>query len=130
MIFRTGMEIGVSVAVDRIFDNYDVMVLAGGTEWPRDLEVPGREASNIHFAMDYLTQANRRNAGLAVDGEPIDAAGKHGEFSTRRGLRSIRDPMPPADPRFTPAATCGAGSRWWCGRSAKAANAPPRSTSI
>ena len=77
VIFRTGMEIGVSVAVDRILDDYDVMVLAGGAEWPRDLEVPGREASNIRFAMDYLTQANRRNAGLAVDGEPIDAAGKH-----------------------------------------------------
>ena len=77
VIFRTGMEIGVSVAVDRILDDYDVMVLAGGAEWPRDLQVPGREASNIYFAMDYLTQANRRNAGLAVDGEPIDAAGKH-----------------------------------------------------
>ena len=77
VIFRTGIEIGVSVAVDRILDDYDVMVLAGGAEWPRDLQVPGREASNIHFAMDYLTQANRRNAGLAVDGEPIDAAGKH-----------------------------------------------------
>ena len=77
VIFRTGMEIGVSVTVDRILDDYDVMVLSGGAEWPRDLEVPGREASNIHFAMDYLTQQNRRNAGLAVDGEPIDAAGKH-----------------------------------------------------
>ena len=77
VIFRTGMEIGVSVAVDRILDDYDVMVLAGGAEWPRDLQVPGREASYIHFAMDYLTQANRRNAGLVVDGEPIDAAGKH-----------------------------------------------------
>ena len=77
VIFRTGMEIGVTVAVERILDDYDVMVLAGGAEWPRDLDVPGREASNIHFAMDYLTQQNRRNAGLHVVGEPIDANGKH-----------------------------------------------------
>ena len=77
VIFRTGMEIGVSVPVERILDDYDVIVLAGGAEWPRDLDVPGRDASNVHFAMDYLTQANRRNAGLAIAGEPIDAAGKH-----------------------------------------------------
>ncbi|WP_309602590.1 glutamate synthase subunit beta [Sphingomonas sp.] len=77
VIFRTGMEIGVNVTVDRILDDYDVMVLAGGAEWPRDLDVPGREAGNIYFAMDYLTQQNRRIAGLAVDVEPIDAMGKH-----------------------------------------------------
>ena len=77
VIFRTGMEVGASVPVERILDDYDVLVLAGGAELPRDLDVPGRAASNIHFAMDYLTQQNRRNAGLAVDGETIDAAGKH-----------------------------------------------------
>ncbi len=77
VIFRTNMEIGVAVPVERILDDYDVMVLAGGAEWPRDLDVPGREAGNVHFAMDYLTQQNRRNAGLNVTGEPIDAAGKH-----------------------------------------------------
>ncbi|MEO6112968.1 MAG: glutamate synthase subunit beta [Sphingomicrobium sp.] len=77
VIFRTGMEIGTSVPVERILDDYDVMVLAGGAELPRDLDVPGRSAGNIHFAMDYLTQQNRRNAGLPVMGEAIDAAGKH-----------------------------------------------------
>ena len=77
VIFRTGIEVGASVPVERILDDYDVLVLAGGAELPRDLDVPGRAASNIHFAMDYLTQQNRRNAGLAIDGDPIDAAGKH-----------------------------------------------------
>ena len=39
------------------------LVLAGGAEQPRDLAVPGRELGGIHFAMDFLTQQNKRNAG-------------------------------------------------------------------
>ena len=77
VIFRPNMEIGVTVSVDRILDDYDVMVLAGGAEWPRDLDIPQRKAGNIHFAMDFLTQQNRRNAGLPVEGEEISAHGKH-----------------------------------------------------
>ncbi len=77
VIFRPNVEIGRNVSVERILDDYDVMVLAGGAEWPRDLDIPQREAGNIHFAMDYLTQQNRRNAGLPVTGEEIDALGKH-----------------------------------------------------
>ena len=77
VIFRPSMEIGVTVSVDRIMDDYDVMVLAGGAEWPRDLDVPNRQAGNIHFAMDFLTQSNRRNAGLPIQGDPILATGKH-----------------------------------------------------
>ena len=47
----------------RCCDDFDAVVLAGGAEWPRDLEVPGRELDGIHFAMDFLTaaeQARRR----------------------------------------------------------------------
>ncbi len=40
-------------------------------EWPRDLEILQRKAGNIHFAMDFLTQQNRRNAGLQIEGEEI-----------------------------------------------------------
>ena len=77
VIFRPNMEIGVTVSVDRILDDYDVMVLAGGAEWPRDLDIPNRGASNIHYAMDFLTQSNRRQAGLPIDGELLLATGKH-----------------------------------------------------
>lgn len=77
VIFRPNMEVGATVSVERILDDYDIMVLAGGAEWPRDLDIPNRTAGNIHFAMDYLTQQNRRNAGLPITGEPIDALGKH-----------------------------------------------------
>src|SRR5260221_6819497 len=81
VIFRTEMEVGVTVSVDRLLDDYHVLILAGGAEQPRDLEVPGRELDGIHFAMDFLTQQNMRNAGDGVDctareGE-ISALGKH-----------------------------------------------------
>jgi glutamate synthase (NADPH) small chain len=76
VIFRTNMEIGVTVPVQRLMDDYLVLVLAAGAEQPRDLAVPGRDLGGIHFAMDYLTQQNRRNAGLEPQGEPILATGK------------------------------------------------------
>ena len=76
VIFRTNMEIGVTVPVERILDDYLVLVLAAGAEQPRDLAVPGRELGGIHFAMDYLTQQNRRNAGLEPQGADILATGR------------------------------------------------------
>jgi glutamate synthase (NADPH/NADH) small chain len=81
VIFRTNMEVGVTVSVDRLLDDYHILVLAGGAEQPRDLPVPGRELDGVHFAMDFLTQQNKRNAGdgedkAAPDGG-ISALGKH-----------------------------------------------------
>jgi glutamate synthase (NADPH) small chain len=66
-----------SVSVERLLDDYERLVLAGGAEQPRDLDVPGRELAGVHFAMDYLTQANRRVSGLPELGEPILAGDKH-----------------------------------------------------
>ncbi|HET7817544.1 MAG TPA: glutamate synthase subunit beta [Sphingomicrobium sp.] len=81
VIFRTNMEVGVTVSVDRLLDDYHILVLAGGAEHPRDLPVPGRELDGVHFAMDFLTQQNKRNAGdpeeKAAPGGSISALGKH-----------------------------------------------------
>jgi glutamate synthase (NADPH/NADH) small chain len=77
VIFRPNMEIGVTVPVERLMDDYHVLVLAGGAEQPRDMDVPGRDMAGVHFAMDYLVQQNRRNAGLPFAGAPILAAGRH-----------------------------------------------------
>jgi glutamate synthase (NADPH/NADH) small chain len=81
VIFRTNMEVGVTVSVDRLLDDYHILVLAGGAEQPRDLAVPGRELGGVHFAMDFLTQQNKRNAGDSEDraapAGPINALGKH-----------------------------------------------------
>ena len=53
------------------------MVLCGGAEQPRDLTVPGRELEGVYFAMEYLTQQNRINAGQKVDSKDrILAEGK------------------------------------------------------
>ena len=72
--FRTGVEIGSAITVDSLLDDYDAVVLAGGAEWPRDLPVPGRELDGIHFAMDFLTQQNKRGAG---DDEARAAPDRH-----------------------------------------------------
>jgi glutamate synthase (NADPH/NADH) small chain len=77
VIFRPNMEVGRGVSVERLMDDYHVLVLAAGAEQPRDLDVPGRQLGGVHFAMDYLVQQNRRNAGLPHAGAPILAAGKH-----------------------------------------------------
>ena len=81
VIFRTGMNVGQDVTVARLLDDYEVMVLAGGAELARDLDLPGRTLGGVHFAMDYLSQQNRRVAGddeaqAAPDGS-INADGKH-----------------------------------------------------
>jgi glutamate synthase (NADPH/NADH) small chain len=81
VIFRPRMHVGINVSVERLLDDYQVLVLAGGAEQPRDLPVPGRELDGIHFAMDFLTQQNKRVAGdnekTAAPGGTISAKGKH-----------------------------------------------------
>ncbi len=81
VIFRTNIEVGVSISVQRLLDDYDLLVLAGGAEWPRDLEVPGREAEGVYFAMDFLRQQNKRVAGddesVAAPTGTLSAKGKH-----------------------------------------------------
>jgi len=81
VIFRTNFEVGVTVSVERLLDDYDVLIMAGGAENPRDLPVPGRELKGVHFAMDFLRQQNKRVAGdseaIAAPAGGISAAGKH-----------------------------------------------------
>ena len=78
VLFRTGVNVGVDVSAAELRDRNDALLLAGGAGWPRDLKVPGRELKGIHFAMEYLTQQNRRNEGETIpDAEAITATGKH-----------------------------------------------------
>jgi len=73
--FRTGQHIGVDLPAAVILAEFDAVVLAGGAENPRDLPVPGRQLEGVHFAMDFLAQQNRLNAGDKVGGQ-IRATGK------------------------------------------------------
>ena len=54
---------------------FDAVVLAGGSEQPRDLPVPGRELKGVHYALEFLIPQNKENAGGAKN--PISAHGKH-----------------------------------------------------
>jgi glutamate synthase (NADPH/NADH) small chain len=74
--FRTGVAIGTDISWEQLRRRYDAVVIATGATVPRDLPIPGRDLAGVHFAMDYLAQANRVVAGDSVP-EQIDARGKH-----------------------------------------------------
>jgi len=63
VVFRTNAHVGANVPVEDLRQEFDAILLAGGAEQPRDLNVPGRELRGIHFAMEFLPQQNRRCAG-------------------------------------------------------------------
>ena len=111
--FRPNTQIGVDVPAAKLLKDYDAVVLAGGAEKPRDLPVPGRELNGVHFAMDFLTQQNRRNGNESFDGTDILSTDKNvlviggGDTgsdcvgtSVRHGAKSITQieimPKPPA----------------------------------
>jgi glutamate synthase (NADPH/NADH) small chain len=79
--FVTGVDVGVKITIETLLKSFQAIVLAGGTEWARDLEVKGRDVGGIHFAMEFLTQQNKRVAGdgeaVAAPQGTISAAGKH-----------------------------------------------------
>ena len=78
VVFRSNTEVGVTVSADEILQQFDAMVLSGGSETPRDLGVPGRDLDGVHYAMDFLAQQNKRIAGEDVtDNRTILAGGKH-----------------------------------------------------
>lgn len=78
VVFETGVNAGVDVSARYLRKTFDAILIAAGAGVPRDLTVPGRELKGIHFAMEFLTQQNRRNAGDAIaPGEEITAKGKH-----------------------------------------------------
>jgi glutamate synthase (NADPH/NADH) small chain len=63
VVFKTSTNIGVDVPVSELTDNFDAIVLCGGSTVPRDLPIKGRGFKGVHFAMDFLTQNNKRVAG-------------------------------------------------------------------
>jgi glutamate synthase (NADPH/NADH) small chain len=78
VVFRTSVNVGVTLPVEELGRDFEAVVLAGGATAPRDLQVPGRELDGIHFAMEYLTLQNRRNEGDEIpDAEFITAKDKH-----------------------------------------------------
>ena len=75
--FQTNAHVGANVRVEDLIQEFDALLLAGGAEQPRNLNVPGRELRGIHFAMEFLPQQNRRSEGdSAPEAEAILATGK------------------------------------------------------
>src|SRR3954452_11594617 len=74
--FQVNATVGGNVGVDDLRREFDAILLAGGAENPRDLNVPGRDLRGIHFAMDFLPQQNKVCEGDECPGQ-ILAAGKH-----------------------------------------------------
>jgi glutamate synthase (NADPH) small chain len=79
--FRTSTEVGVHVSVESLKENFDAVVLSGGAEEPRRLDIPGAELPGARLAMEFLTQQNKRNAGddelRAAPRGTLTATGKH-----------------------------------------------------
>jgi len=111
--FRPNVEVGVDLPVAKLLADFDAVALAGGAEQPRDLPVPGRDLTGVHFAMEFLPQQNKLVAGDAVPGQ-IMATGRHvvviggGDTgsdcvgtSNRQGAASVTQfellPQPPAE---------------------------------
>ncbi len=74
--FRPGVNVGIDITWDDLRSRYDAVLIATGATKPRDLDVAGRDLFGVHFAMEYLTQANRVVSGVPV-ADQITAAGKH-----------------------------------------------------
>jgi glutamate synthase (NADPH/NADH) small chain len=65
-----------TISPDELRQQFDAVLLAAGSEQSRDLPVPGRELEGVHFAMEFLPQQNKVNAGDKLKGQLL-AAGKH-----------------------------------------------------
>ena len=63
IVFKTNSEVGKNVNAKDLHENFDAIILCGGSTQPRDLSIPGRELKGVHFAMEFLTQQNKRVAG-------------------------------------------------------------------
>jgi glutamate synthase (NADPH/NADH) small chain len=67
VIFKTNSNIGGNIKVKEVLDNFDAIVLTGGSTVGRDLSIPGRHFKGVHFAMEFLSQQNKRVAGKTVE---------------------------------------------------------------
>ncbi|MCP5143450.1 MAG: glutamate synthase subunit beta [Gammaproteobacteria bacterium] len=64
--FRPGVNVGVDITGKELRRKFDAVLLTGGATEGRDLKVEGRELNGVHYAMEYLTQQNRRCEGDAI----------------------------------------------------------------
>ncbi len=74
VVFETGVNVGEDISAKYMKKSFDVICITMGARKPRELNIEGRELSGVHFAMDFLTQMNRINAGDMIPPEDIISA--------------------------------------------------------
>ncbi|HEY9046491.1 MAG TPA: glutamate synthase subunit beta [Ohtaekwangia sp.] len=77
IVFRTNAHVGVNISAKHLQDEFDAIVMCGGASAPRDLPIPGRQLKGVHFAMEFLSQQNKRGAGDNIFAEDILATDKN-----------------------------------------------------
>lgn len=114
VIFETDVEVGKDLSVRYLRRSFDAVVITAGATVPRNLDVPGRDFDGVHFAMEFLTQQNKVNAGDMLIEHQIIAKDKNvvviggGDTgsdcvgtSIRQGARSVTQlellPKPPQE---------------------------------
>lgn len=77
IVFRTNTDVGKAEDAAALLQEFDAVILACGASQPRDLKVPGREASGVHFAVEYLTASTKAVLSGDPQASTISAKGKH-----------------------------------------------------
>ncbi len=77
VVFRCNVNVGVTISINDLLREYSAIVLAGGSTIPRNLDIPGRNLKGVHFAMEFLTQQNKRVSNEPFTEEDIFASGKN-----------------------------------------------------
>ena len=67
--FKCSVTVGKDLSTKDLVKNYNAIVLACGSEEPRDLNIPGRDLNGVHFAMDFLTLQNKACEGDKISSE-------------------------------------------------------------
>ena len=75
--FKTNIEVGVDLSISDLKNQFTAVLLATGATIPRDVDISGRNLKGIHFAMDFLTQQNKRVSELDFDKEDLFATDKN-----------------------------------------------------
>ena len=65
--FKSNSEIGNNIMISDLLDQFDAIAVCIGSEVPRSLDIPGRNFSGVHYAMEFLSQQNNRIAGKEID---------------------------------------------------------------
>lgn len=78
VVFETDVDAGVDISVRYMKRTFNATLIAAGARVPRDLLIPGRDLKGIHYAMEFLSRQNRRNAGetIPLEDSKLTATGK------------------------------------------------------